>query len=119
MKALARRLVMPRVMAAEMMNSMAEKGEDTMRDPYLEWVARQDVPVVEDFGIDIRKVPVKPWARYGMHGAFCHLKGRDDFLSIFAFELPPGGKSAPLRHICEDTSTARAWSRHALPPPIT
>jgi mannose-6-phosphate isomerase-like protein (cupin superfamily) len=68
----------------------------------MEWVSRQGVPVVEDFGIDIRKVPVKPWPRYGMHGAFCHLKGRDDFLSIFAFELPPGGKSAPLRHICEE-----------------
>ena len=73
-----------------------------LSDPYLEWTQRQGVPVVEDFGIDIRKVPVAPWDRYGMHGAFCHLKGRDDFLTIFAFELPPGGKSLPLRHIYEE-----------------
>jgi mannose-6-phosphate isomerase-like protein (cupin superfamily) len=71
-------------------------------DPYLDWAEAQGVPIVQDFGIDIRKVPVAPWARYGMNGAFCHLKGRDDFISIFAFEIPPGGKSAPLKHICEE-----------------
>ena len=77
---------------------------DTPRlpDPYLAWAHAQGVPIIEDFGIDIRKVPVKPWARYGMNGALCHLKGRDDYISIFAMELPPGGKSAPLRHICEE-----------------
>jgi cupin superfamily acireductone dioxygenase involved in methionine salvage len=90
------------VLAKEVSIQMAAESHDASRDPYREWVARQGVPIVEDFGIDIRKVPVAPWARYGMHGAFCHLKGRDDFLSIFAFELPPGGKSAPLRHICEE-----------------
>jgi quercetin dioxygenase-like cupin family protein len=71
-------------------------------DPYLDWARGEGVPIVEDFGIDIRKVPVKHWDRYGMNGAFCHLKGRDDYISIFAFELPPGGKSAPLKHICEE-----------------
>ena len=73
-----------------------------LADPYLDWADAQGVPIVQDFGIDIRKVPVAPWARYGMNGAFCHLKGRDDFISIFAFEIPPGGKSAPLKHICEE-----------------
>ncbi len=73
-----------------------------LANPYLAWADAQGVPIVEDFGIDIRKVPVALWARYGMNGALCHLKGRDDFISIFAFELPPGGKSAPLRHIYEE-----------------
>ena len=73
-----------------------------LANPYLEWAQAQGVPIVEDFGIDIRKVPVAPWARYGMNGALCHLKGRDDFISIFAFELPPGGKSAPQHHIYEE-----------------
>jgi hypothetical protein len=30
-------------------------------------------------GIEMRTVPVAPWAHDGMNGAFCHLKGRDDF----------------------------------------
>ena len=73
-----------------------------LRDPYLDWAHAQAVPIVQDFCIDIRRVPVAPWARYGMNGALCHLQGRDDFISIFAFELPPGGKSAALRHIYEE-----------------
>jgi gentisate 1,2-dioxygenase len=39
---------------------------------------------------------------YGLDGAICHLKGRDDFNSIFCFEIPPGGKSRPLKHIYEN-----------------
>src|SRR5215469_9243481 len=71
-------------------------------DPYLDWARGEGVPIVEDFGIDIRKVPVAAWPRYGTTGAFCHLKGRDDFISLFAFELPPGAHSAPIRHIYEE-----------------
>jgi oxalate decarboxylase/phosphoglucose isomerase-like protein (cupin superfamily) len=72
------------------------------RDPYLDWAKAQGVPIVEDFCVDIRTVPVAPWARYGMNGALCHLLGRDDCLTIFAFELPPGGRSEPLHHLYEE-----------------
>ena len=72
------------------------------RDSYMEWARAQNVPIINDFGIDIRKVPVKRWDRFGMDGALCHVKGRDDFIAIFAFELPPGGKSSVIRHIYEE-----------------
>ncbi|MEA2952329.1 MAG: hypothetical protein QOJ96_1849, partial [Alphaproteobacteria bacterium] len=81
---------------------MPTAQQEILRDPYMEWAKSQGVPIVEDFGIDIRQVPVAAWDRYGMNGALCHLKGRDDFISIFAFELPPGGKSALLHHIYEE-----------------
>jgi cupin superfamily acireductone dioxygenase involved in methionine salvage len=81
---------------------MAEASEALLRDPYMEWARAQNIPIVEDFGIDIRKVPVAQWDRYGMNGCLCHLKGRDDFISIFAFEIPPGGKSAPVHHLYEE-----------------
>jgi uncharacterized RmlC-like cupin family protein len=71
-------------------------------DPYLDWANAQGVPIIEDFGIDIRKVPVAPWPRYGMNGALCHLKGRDDWITIFAFDIKPGGKSERLHHLYED-----------------
>jgi uncharacterized RmlC-like cupin family protein len=71
-------------------------------DPYLDWAKAQGVPIVEDFGIDIRRVPVASWPRYGMNGALCHLKGRDDWITIFAFELKPGAKSERLHHLYED-----------------
>jgi hypothetical protein len=44
-------------------------------------------------------VPVTRLASHGMDGAFCHLKGRNDFPPIFAVELALGKKSPPLRHI--------------------
>jgi len=73
-------------------------------DPYLDWAKAQGVPIVEGFGIDIRTAPVASWPRYGMKGALCHLAGRDDFITIFAFELPPGSRSAELHHLYEDVT---------------
>ena len=85
-----------------MTDNEAAAPKPALRNPYMDWARAQNEPIIDDFGIDIRKVPVKRWDRFGMDGALCHLKGRDDFISIFAFELPPGGKSAPIRHIYEE-----------------
>ncbi|HEV8016065.1 MAG TPA: hypothetical protein VGP48_11050 [Stellaceae bacterium] len=70
-------------------------------DSYEEWVKKEGVPIIEDYGIDLFSVQTKPWARYGMKGAVCHLKGRGDFTSMFLYELPPGASSAPQHHIYE------------------
>ena len=69
-----------------------------MREPYLEWVRREGLPVVEDFGVDLFAVQPKPWARYEVDGAAVHLKGRGDFISMFVLELAAGGASA--RMVC-------------------
>lgn len=71
-------------------------------DPYLDWTEGEGVPVIEDFGVDLNEVETKPWARMGTRGAFVHLKGRGDFLGIFLIDIPPGGKSAPQRHLIEE-----------------
>src|SRR5436190_3523546 len=71
-------------------------------DSYLEWVAAEGVPLVEDYGIYLFDVETKMWPRYGMKGAACHCKGRGDFASMFLFELAPGGSSAPQRHLYEE-----------------
>ncbi len=71
-------------------------------DPYLDWVKEEGIPVVEDFGVDIKKVQTKPWARMGVPGCFVHLKGRGDFLAMYVIDLPGGGKSNPQKHIFEE-----------------
>ncbi len=73
-----------------------------MLEPYLDWAESEGVPIHEDFAIDMLTVDAKPWARFGVNGAICHLKGRDDFLTTFLIELPPGGSSAPVHHIYEE-----------------
>jgi cupin superfamily acireductone dioxygenase involved in methionine salvage len=84
---------------ADMTDANAEK---LLADPYGEWAADQGVPVVEDFGVDLKTVETKPWPRLGTDGAIVHLKGRGDFVAIFLIDLPPGGQGAPQRHLVEE-----------------
>jgi oxalate decarboxylase/phosphoglucose isomerase-like protein (cupin superfamily) len=71
-------------------------------DPYLDWVKGEGIPVVEDFGVDIKKVETKPWARYGVPGCFVHLKGRGDFAAMYTIDIPPGGKTTPQKFMFEE-----------------
>lgn len=71
-------------------------------DPYGAWVAKEGVPVTEDFGIDLLKIPTKPWPRFGVDGGIAHLKGRGDFISIFVLDLAPGAKTSPQKHLYEE-----------------
>jgi mannose-6-phosphate isomerase-like protein (cupin superfamily) len=73
-----------------------------LRDPYLEWAAAEGVPIVEDFAVDLNTVDTRSWSRMGVPGAFVHLKGRGDFMSLFVIDLPPGEKSSPQRHLYEE-----------------
>ena len=71
-------------------------------DPYLNWARAEGVPIVEGATLDLLALETKPWARFGMYGAICHVEGRCDFLSAFLFELAPGQSSTPVRHLYED-----------------
>jgi quercetin dioxygenase-like cupin family protein len=70
-------------------------------DPYLEWAEGEGVPVLEDFGVDLLTADTSPWARMGCNGTIVNLKGRGNFCSVFLYEIPPGGETAPLRHLFE------------------
>jgi hypothetical protein len=65
-------------------------------DPYLDWTASEALPIHEDFGVDLLTADTAPWPRLGdrCKGAFVHLKGRGDWMTVFLLELPPGGQSA-------------------------
>jgi mannose-6-phosphate isomerase-like protein (cupin superfamily) len=71
-------------------------------DPYVTWAENEAVPITEDFGIDLLKVPTAAWPRFGVEGGIVHLKGRGDFVSIFVLDLAPGAKTEPQRHLFEE-----------------
>ena len=50
----------------------------------------------------VRRCETGTWPRYGVKGAAVHLKGRGDFANMFVFEIPPGGSTAPQRHLYEE-----------------
>ena len=71
-------------------------------DSYLEWVQREGLPVVEDFGVDLLAVETAPWARLGAEAAFVNLKGRGDFINIVVIDLAPGGSTESQKHLYEE-----------------
>jgi len=77
-------------------------GARLLTDPYLEWLAEQNVPVIEDFGTDLLAVETAPWALLGARAAFVNLKGRGDFISVIVVEIPPGKSTQPQRHLYEE-----------------
>jgi mannose-6-phosphate isomerase-like protein (cupin superfamily) len=75
-----------------------------MIDTYEDWAAAQGVPILSDFAVDLLHAETAPWARFDVKGALCHLKGRDDFMTIFLLDLPPGAATAPQQHIYEEVT---------------
>src|SRR6476620_503174 len=84
------------------MNDTLPPAGKFLIDPYLEWTMGEGIPIHEDFGLDLHKLEVSPWARVGVPGCIAHVKGRGDFMTIFVIEIPPGGKTLPMRHLYED-----------------
>src|SRR6266446_6200412 len=71
-------------------------------DAYLDWVEAEGLCVFEDYAVDLFAVETAVWPRYGVKAAAVHLKGRGDFANMFVFDIPPGGATAPQRHLYED-----------------
>ena len=71
-------------------------------DPYLDWARGEGVPIYEDFGVDFFAIETARWDRYDAKGALVHVKGRGDFVTTYALELPPGGRAAPQQHLFEE-----------------
>jgi mannose-6-phosphate isomerase-like protein (cupin superfamily) len=86
----------------EIRDPSQREGETFLLDPYLQWVERQKVPVIEDFGVDLLAVDTGPWDRLGADAAFVNLKGRGDFISVMVTEIPAGGSTLPQRHLYEE-----------------
>src|SRR6516225_5719515 len=68
----------------------------------MSWAEGEGVPIIEGFGVDLLKIETAQWSRYGVDGAIVHVNGREDFVSVFVYDLPPGGSSSPQRHLYEE-----------------
>jgi mannose-6-phosphate isomerase-like protein (cupin superfamily) len=71
-------------------------------DSYLDWVAREGVPVSEGIALDLFEVPTGDWPRYGVKGAITNFKGRGDYCAMFVLELPAGKSTTPQQHLYEE-----------------
>jgi oxalate decarboxylase/phosphoglucose isomerase-like protein (cupin superfamily) len=73
-------------------------------DPYLDWTKREGIPVHEGVAVDLMTAETGPWPRLGdgCRGAFVHLDGRGDWMTVFLLDVPPGSASAPQRHLYDE-----------------
>ena len=81
---------------------MSETTTRYLIDPHQDFIESEGIPIVEDFGLDLLTVEVKPWARLGAKGAYAMVKGRGDFLDTYVLELAPGGETEPQKHLFEE-----------------
>lgn len=70
-------------------------------DPYLNWANGEGIPVHLDFGHNLLELETGRWDRYDARGCFAHTHGRGDFMANYVLEVPPGSKTAPVKHLYE------------------
>jgi len=88
-----------RATAAQEKGTVKSEGTST---PWENFLQSEGVPVYRGFAIsDVSKVKLGPWKRYGIDGAFVYLDGAGGITTGFIFEIQPGQKSLPVRHIFE------------------
>ena len=70
---------------------------------FTHWMEQQNIPVIRGFFIeDINTAEVKPWDFKGINGAFVILEGTGGTNDGYIGEIPPAGKSRPMKHLYEE-----------------
>jgi mannose-6-phosphate isomerase-like protein (cupin superfamily) len=83
-------------------------------DAYLEWVNGEGIPIVEGSAIYLFDVETRPWARYGVNGAFVHAASRGDLQNMIVLDIPPGAATTPQRHLYEEAMFVLAGTGSAV-----
>ncbi len=72
-------------------------------DTHKAWLAAQKIPVVRGFFIeDINEVQLEYWDLKGVSAAFVILEGTGGTNDAYICEIPPAGKTKPLKHMYEE-----------------
>ena len=51
-----------------------DKSRVFLHDNFLDWCEKEPVPVHEGFGLNLMRIEMGQWERFGMNGAICLLK---------------------------------------------
>jgi uncharacterized RmlC-like cupin family protein len=82
-------------------NGSGESEKGFLISSYRDWVADEQVPLHQDFAVDLRTADVARWERFGANGAVVNVAGRGDYLDMWLLEIPPGGATVPQHHLFE------------------
>ena len=68
-------------------------------NPYRDFLAKEGVPVYEEYSVDCLTLELAPWKRAGGLGAYVNLAGRGDWTACFVQEIPAGGQTEVEKHV--------------------
>lgn len=72
-------------------------------DTFKNWMESQKIPVIRGFFIeDINKAEVGYWDLKGINACFVILEGTGGTNDAYIGEIPPAGKSKPIKHLYEE-----------------
>lgn len=85
-------------------NRKAGYGEfKKLPTPYDKFMDSESIPIYRDLGIpDVKKIPLKPWARTGGRGSYIQLYGTETKWGHYVVEVPAGGALLPEKHMYEE-----------------
>ena len=72
-------------------------------DTFKEWRDAQHIPIFRGFYIeDVNTLPLEYWDLKGIPACFVQLDGSGGMNDSYVCEIPPAGKTKPLRHMYEE-----------------
>lgn len=88
---------------ADVLDTKDPKYKPKQLDTFKEWMGAQNIPVIRDFFIEnINKAELAPWDFKGINAAFVILEGTGGTNDAYIGEIPPAGKSRPMKHLYEE-----------------
>ena len=86
-------------MRVDLTNEAAYSG----KTPYELWQEQEGIPVVKGLHVeDVKTLPLGPWRRKGVSGAFVNLLGSGRTCDAYVCEIPPKAHTEPQRHLFEE-----------------
>jgi len=83
--------------------NLTKEAAYSEKTPYELWQKEEGLPVVRGYCVEeLRSLPVGPWKRKTVKGAFINLEGAGRTCDAYVCEIPPGGQTEPQRHLFEE-----------------
>jgi quercetin dioxygenase-like cupin family protein len=84
------------------MSSLSQEAAYANKTPYEIWQEQEAIPIVRGHCVeDLATVPVAPWSRKGVSGAFINLIGAGRTCDVHVCEIAAKEKSLPQRYLFE------------------
>ncbi len=82
---------------------LAQKFATEKETPYTRWVASEGLDIISGHFVEnLNTVELKPWRRRGGRAVFINHDASRTSNDCYVCEIPPGGKLAPQRQLCEE-----------------